>query len=235
MCDPVTIGGALLSTAGMVANASAQDQVGSARSGVMNAELFRQGGFDREAAGVNANARDRYANTQSAADAKRKEISDFFTANGGSVPLSGPTAGATPPSSSNITVQEGEKQGKKVAAFKAQQDGALADMRSTGDVLANASRGTALDATRLGLINSFKTGSSSVLPLELNNANNAGNGTKMLGDLLGGAGQVATFAGLSGFNPFGTAGAPVNIGTPAGMATPVGARPARAFDIFRGG
>jgi len=41
-----------------------------------------------------------------------------------------------------------------------------------------------------------------LLPIELANANNAGNGLKGLGDILGGLGKVAMIAGLGPANPF---------------------------------
>lgn len=232
MCDPLTIAGVALTAASTVAGGIAQGQVDSARSDVMNRELFRQAGFDNEAAGINNKALGRYENAQADADAKRKEVADFYKTNSGELPTSGPTSGAIPPTSSNIIVQEGKKQQDKVGAFNTQQNEALAGLRSFGDFFGDVSRGTARDAGQLGMVNSFKKGSQAVVPLELQQANTAGNGTKLLGDILGGLGSVGTFAGLSGVNPFGGSGITV-AGSPASAAAPHGTKPiARGFNLF---
>ena len=215
MCDPLTIAGVGLTAASSLASASASDQVGAARTGVMNAETRRQGNFDNESTGVNNTARDRYADFGGKEDARAREVADFYKANSSGLPDSGPTAGAIPASTSNIVVQEGKKQAEKVGAFNTQQNQASAKLRGFGDVMATASRGTAQDAGRLGLINSFRRGSSAVVPLEMESANRAGDGTKMLADILGGVGKVSTFAGLSGVGQ----AAP---SSPAEMARPHG-------------
>lgn len=223
MCDPLTIAGVALTAASSVAGMSAQSQVDSARNDVTNRELFRQGGFDNEAKAVNNQARDRYENVNAGADAKRKEIADFYKSNSGDLPTSGPTAGTMPTTSSNVIVQEGKKQRDKVGAFNTQQNESLAGLRSFGDYFADAGLGTARDAGELGMINNFKKGSQAVVPFELQKANTAGNGTKLLGDILGGLGSVGTFAGLSGMNPFGGGGVAV-AGSPASAAAPHGTK-----------
>lgn len=225
-----------MSLGGVVANQAGADQVAGARSGVMNAELARQFGYDSEARGINSQARDRYARTGADMDARKKSVSDFYGTNNGGLPAAGPTAGAMPAASSGIIVQEGKRQGERTAAFNTQQNNASANLRSFGDVLASKNLGTARDAGQLGTINSFKAGSNSVLPLELQNANAAGNDMKMLGDVLGGAGQATTLAGLSGFNPFSKGRVTVG-NSPAALAAPNGARAVsdagRSFDFFR--
>jgi len=222
MCDPITAAGAAMSVGSMVANQAASDQVSGARSGVMSAELARQFGYDSEVNGINNGARDRYANTGADMDTRKKQVADFYGENNGGLPTAGPTAGSMPASDSGIIVQEGKRQGEKTAAFNTQQNDASANLRSFGDVLATKNLGTARDAGQLGIVNGFKAGSTGVLPLELQSANSAGNDLKMLGDVLGGAGQAATFAGLSGFDPFKST---TIAGTsPAAKAAPQGAR-----------
>lgn len=236
MCDPITAAGAALSIGGVLANSEAENQVSGARSGVMNTELARQFGYDSQAQGINNQARDRYAKTGADMDERKKSIGDFYAANNGGLPTAGPTAGAMPASQSGVIVQEGKRQEAKTDAFNTQQNGASANLRSFGDVLATKSLGTARDAGELGIVNGFKAGSNSVLPLELQSANSAGNDMKMLGDVLGGAGQAATFAGLSGFDPFSKA---TIAGTsPAAKAAPQGAKAVSGgsdgiFSMFR--
>lgn len=222
MCDPITAAGAALSIGGVLANSEAENQVSGARSGVMNAELARQFGYDSQTQGINNQARDRYAATGTDMDTRKKSVAEFYGANNEGLPTAGPTAGAMPASQSGIIVQEGKRQGEKTEAFNKQQNDASANLRSFGDVMATKSLGTARDAGELGIVNGFKAGSNSVLPLELQRANAAGNDMKMLGDVLGGVGQMATFAGLSGFDPFKST---TIAGTsPAAKAAPQGAR-----------
>lgn len=232
----MTAAGAAMSLGGVVANKAGADQVAGARGGLMNTELARQFGYDTESQGINNQARDRYANTGADMDARKKSVADFYAANNEGLPAAGPTAGAMPASSSGIIVQEGKRQGERTAAFNAQQNSAAADLRSFGDVLASKNLGTARDAGQLGAVNGFKAGSNAVLPLELQSANAAGNDMKMLGDVLGGIGTAATFAGLSGFDPF-KSGATIAGTSPAAKAAPQGARAVRdagrGFDIFR--
>jgi hypothetical protein len=100
-------------------------------------------------------------------------------------------------------------------------------LRAFGDILGDTSRLQARDASQVGTIGSFKRGSSAVLPLELDEANHAGDGMKVFGDLLGGFGGIATSAGLSGGKlPFLTGGAAKTVTT-----TPVASiAAARALD-----
>lgn len=103
-----------------------------------------------------------------------------------------------PQSGSPLIVQEDAKQGAKENAFVSQQGNALGALRAFGDVLGTASRGQARDASAIGQVNNFKTGSSNVLPLELDAAQSAGAGAQTFGDILGLGGSLLTAKGLSG-------------------------------------
>lgn len=103
-----------------------------------------------------------------------------------------------PTSTSNIVVKEEAKQRDKARALTDQSGAALGELRAFGDVLGTISRDQARDAGAVGQIGGFKSGSSGVLPFELDEAGRAGDGMKLFGDILGGAGSVATGAGLSG-------------------------------------
>lgn len=182
----------------MLANSAASDQVAGARSGVLSSEAGRQRGFDQEANAFNANSRQGYDGATGKMDARAANVADFYKSQNGGLPVSGPTSGVIPPSSSNIVNQEGKAQQGKVAAFNTQQNDALGKLRSFGDILGGADRNTALNTANVGTINSFKQGDAALVPLQLDQANNAGNGMKMFGDILGGLGKVGMFAGLSG-------------------------------------
>lgn len=198
MCDPISAGAAVLSAGSMLANSSAQDQVSSARSGVLSAEAGRQQGFNTEANNLNTASANGYDNTTGKMADRAMSVAKFYGSQNGGLPTSGPTAGTIPASSSNIVNSESKAQQGKVAAFNDQQNTALGQLRSFGDILGGADRNTALNTANVGNINSMKQGDAALTPLLLENANNAGNGMKMFGDILGGLGKVGLYAGLSG-------------------------------------
>lgn len=108
-------------------------------------------------------------------------------------------AAAIPTSTSNVTVQEEAKQRAGASAFTNSQGQKLGNLRAFGDVLGTIGRGQARDAMTIGQIGGFKRGSASILPHELEEANSAGAGMKFFGAVLGGAGSLATSAGINGF------------------------------------
>ena len=208
----------------MGANMLAENKIAKARSGAMAAERTRQNGFDQEADALNTQSQNRYQDFGGQQADKTKELTDFFKSNAAPLPDSAAGAGI-PTSASNIVVQERAKQLGKAKAYGDQQDAALGNLRSFGDLLSGISLNQARDAGQIGLVGGFKKGSQAILPLELQAANSKGNGLKTLGDVLGGAGQVAGFAGLSGAGPswsdigswFGGGGQPLSMGGPGGF------------------
>lgn len=213
MCDPITLGGLALSIGSTVAGSVAQGQVDDARSGRMSAERGRQAQYNQQADAINDRSQGRYGNFQEQEDAKAKEVADFYKANTSALPTGGSTSGAMPEAGSNILVQEGKKQMDRVGRFGTQQSEALGKLRSFGDTLGGISREQSKDAGELGKLGSFRRGSAGVLPLELEEANSAGNDMKLFADILGGAGKVGTMAGLSG----GTGGGIMNVSATGGM------------------
>ncbi len=107
-------------------------------------------------------------------------------------------AGVMPSSTSDVVNQETGKQEAKAQGFVDQQTGAMADLRSFGDLLGETSRLQGRDASKIGQIGSFKQGSAGVVPLELDNASHAGDNWNLLADILGGAGSVGVSAGING-------------------------------------
>jgi hypothetical protein len=99
---------------------------------------------------------------------------------------------ALPQSSSNLVVSNenaarGEARGR--SEDRAQR---LGDLRGFGDLFGDISRQQGTDAARLGLIGSMRRGSQSILPLELQMAQQKGGGMRLLGDLLSlGAGATS--------------------------------------------
>lgn len=199
MCDPLTIGGALLTVGGAAANYAAQSAVQSARNDVMGAERIRQQALDHEADALNAGARDRYNDIGQQTADKAQSLGDMFTTQpqvtGGSPVQPNDVMPASTSAATNSAIVNRDNTAK---AFTTQQGKALGNLRSFGDVLGGISRDQAEDAMKVGQIGGFKQGSANVEQLELANAANAGSGLGFLGDILGGAGKVGVTAGLSG-------------------------------------
>lgn len=193
MCDPLTLAGIALTIGSTGANYAASQRVQAARDDAMAAERIRQRSLDREAADINQDTRKEYRKFNKDEAARGKELSDFFTEQQAEVP----TEAALPTSASNVTVQEEAKQRAASKATTDQAANALGELRAFGDLLGDKSIMQAQDASRIGQIGGFKTGSSNVLSYELDDANHAGDGLKLFGDILGGVGSLATMKGLS--------------------------------------
>ncbi|KQT88883.1 hypothetical protein [Methylobacterium sp. Leaf466] len=149
---------------------------------------------------MNERSRGRYDGFGGKQDGRAAALGDLFTKGQGEAPGdvgAGSAPDALPQSGSNLVVQEQAKQGGKAAAYGQQQGAALGQLRAFGDVMGDASRGQARDAGELGQINGFRQGSSAAVPYELEAANGKGAGFKMLGDILGGAGQIGMSASLN--------------------------------------
>lgn len=189
---------AAASAASMAANSSAQGAISGARTGVFNSDYGQQEGFQNQIDNVNTKSQNLFSTAPADMAAKTSDVANFYKSTGGVAPQSGPITGTLPGQSSDILTQDAGRQNGKVAAYTGQQEGALAAMRGLGDTLSGDSRGVALNNANAGVLQSDKSGVASLLPVELANANNAGNSDKMLGDILGGLGKVAMTYGLSG-------------------------------------
>lgn len=196
ICDPLSIGGAVLTLGSLAANSAASGQVADARNDALAAERIRQGGLDKEAQALNTASQDRYKDFGGQQEKKGGELADFYKGETAAAVDGAPKA--MPASSSNVTVQEQNVQKKKTDAFNNQQADALGGLRAFGDVMGGIGRLQARDASQIGQIGGFKRGSANLLPLDLDAASQAGGGMGTLGDLLGGAGQLGISAGLSG-------------------------------------
>lgn len=195
MCDPLTIAGLALTAGSTVATYSANQQVEAARNDALAAERIRQNTLNRESDAINLTSQDRYQDFEGQQEAAATQLGDYFTEQ--SVPE--PEVGsALPSSTSNIVVQEEARQRGQARDFTNRTGAALGELRAFGDVLGGISRDQARDASLIGQIGGFKAGSSGVLPFELDEANSAGDGMKLFGDILGGLGSISTGAGLSG-------------------------------------
>lgn len=233
MCDPITIAGIALTAGSTIANTIAANRVQRARDDALAAERIRQRGLDQEADALNLQSRERYDDFGGQQEERASELGQYFTEQ--QIENAGQNAQAAqemtvPQSSSNITVREEQKQRGKADAFSDQQGVALGNLRAFGDLLGGIGREQARDASLVGQIGGFKRGSSGVVPLELDQANRAGDSLRMFGDVLGLGGGLAVNAGLSGATPFG-------IGAPkdpwSGMRTVGSTAPRRGGGLVR--
>lgn len=195
MCDPLTIGSLILTGASVAANSYAQSQVMSARNDALAAERIRQANYDKQAEALNTHSQDQYKDFSGKQDTRGAELGAQYTAN--QTPDAAPTD-LMPQSASNVVVAEDAKQAGAAKDYSNQQGKALGNLRAFGDLLGEDSRLQARDAQGVAQIGDFKRGSANVLQLELQDANNAGAGASMFGDILGGLGGLAGKAGASG-------------------------------------
>lgn len=198
MCDPLLIASAALTVGSVVANQQAAQAQGEARDAAINAERQRQNRLNREGDALNFVAQDRYQDFGGQQERKATNLGDYFAQQAAPVTEAGRGAAILPRSASNLVVAEEERQLGKAAQFGAQQNAAMGNLRSFGDVLGGLGRDQARDAAALGTLGGFKQGSQAVFPLELGAANQAGGGWRTAGGLLGAAGNVGLMAGLGG-------------------------------------
>ena len=223
MCDPATLTGLALTAGSTVVNTIAANKAAAAREDVLAAERVRQTQLDREAETLNTQSQDRYQNAEGKQEAKARDLSDFFTGPNTAGEANDAAASVMPSDTADITVREMQKQTSAADAFTGQQAASLANLRSFGDMLGDNARLQARDAGLIGQVGGFKRGSSGVTPLELDEASQKGQGLKFLGDLLGGAGSLATNYGLTrgGATPiFGAKAAATSGGSLAPVSSP---------------
>lgn len=198
MCDPLTIAGAALSAGGIAANSIGASQAAAASSRAYAAEQQRQAQLRNEAAQVQQHSNSLYEGFAGKQQDRAADLTTYLRSNQLPAQGSAQTTVEAPASGSNITTQGEASQRAHADAYASQQAGALADMRSFGDLLGTNALAQARDAGQIGQIGNFMRGSASVLPIELNAASHAGDTFKTLGGLAGGLGKVGITAGLNG-------------------------------------
>jgi hypothetical protein len=197
LCTPILLAGAALAVGSAVANTIATNQQTQARNDVLAAERIRQSGFDQQTQAINNQSRDRYVDFVPQQEAKAAALGDILAQR-----VNDPNSAAAtvmPSSSSSVVNQEIGKQTDKAQQYVDQQGGALANMRSFGDLLGEISSKQARDASQVAQIGGFKQASENLQPLELDNASHAGDMAKFIADIMqGGATVAGASAGLPG-------------------------------------
>jgi hypothetical protein len=197
MCTPVLLASVALTVGSAVANTVAANTQAQARNDVLAAERIRQGGFNQEAAALNTQSQDSFVGFEPQMQDRAAKLGDVLASRVAPDPNTS-TGTVMPSSSSSIVNQERDKQLTEAQGFVDQQTGAMADMRSFGDLLGDLSIGQARNASQIGQIGGFKQASNNLMPLELNEASKAGDGAMLLGDILGGLSGIGTSIGTGG-------------------------------------
>lgn len=195
MCTPVLLAGAALAVGSAVANSIATSQQTRARNDVLAAERIRQQGFDQQTQALNNASRDQFVDFVPQQQQRASDLGDILATKVGTDPNT-QTGTVLPSSSSDVVNQEAAKQEGRAQDYVDQQGTALAQMRSFGDLLGDLSTKQARNAAEVNQIGGFKRGSMGLQPLELDNASHAGDTTRLIADLLGGAGSIATSFGV---------------------------------------
>lgn len=198
----MVIAGAVLSVGSAAANSFGTAAAARARNNALAAERQRQAAYDQQQAGLVDASRDRYLGFEGQQDAEAADLTAMFQGENAGAPEA--STGILPASDSSITVANENTRRGEARRSTDQQGAAMARLRSFGDVLGGIGRLNARDAGVLQQISGFKMGSNNALPYELDAAQQQGSGLRLLGDVLGGAGQIAVGAGLQGA-PAGTA------------------------------
>jgi len=210
MCTPLAIASAGAMLGSTLLNMGQADAQAGARSDAVNAETQRQKKLRREAQSALANSEAKYQDVTENEDQTAQSLGDRLNAN---TRRAGPSANAMPQASDPTVVREVNAQQGKANQYSTQQGDALGRLRSFGDLLGTANRQLMGDRGWINTLGGFQRGSSAVLPLELEAANEAGSTMGLFADLLGGAGQLGMMGGLSGGGmPLGAPQTPGTVG-----------------------
>jgi hypothetical protein len=208
MCDPLSAA-AVLTVGSIAANQVAANKVTGARNSRMAAEALRQKGYQQDANLINAEAQQGQAADQQKQNIATEQVSrERALAPAADVGTELPTSGSAP-----IEVKGAIAEQMADALGKArQQIGAQARLGAYGANQFNNSLALNRAQSDLGTVQNFSQGSSSILPFELEAANQAGSGWRTAADLmrLGG-----TAAGLYGLTAMAPAAAGASLATPA--------------------
>ena len=181
--------------ASTVVNTIAARQSDRAMADVMAAERARQNEFSNQQFGIFEDMGGRVGEYDARAGERRTALEDMFTTGTeGAAPA--PVQTALPQSDSSLVVNREAAERGEARDFTDQQGRALANMRSFGDVFDMFGRENTRDMGDLGIIQSFRRGSQSVLPMDLEGAKSKGQGLRTLGDLFSAGASMTMFPGL---------------------------------------
>lgn len=144
------------------------------------AERIRQNRLDDEAFALNQQSQARYDDAPDKIEDQAEGLADLFR---GSIETAPAQAVATlPQTSNNVVNNAAAKAATETARRGSERADQLGNLRGFADFFGDAQRAQARDFGQLGMLGGFKRGSSSVLPVELDAASQAGAGFRTLGD-----------------------------------------------------
>lgn len=188
------IAGLALSGAGTIAQSMALNDAAKARSSALQAERIRQSGHSQQqqaAATASADSMKDFTGDQARS---AEELAGYFRD-----PVAGDANAAAgmiaPEGTSDITVREMANQSAKAKTRTNAQADSLGKLRAFDNTMGSKNRLFKNNASVIDQANSFRRGSQDALAYELEAAAQRGAGKKFLGDLLSGAGSIATSYG----------------------------------------
>lgn len=172
----------LFAVGSTLANTVAQRQRDKATSAAMTQERTRQRQFDEEQMAAANAAKNQYEGAPANVEKRSDTLAEMFRSQD-------PAASAVPqvqmPDSGNVVVaNRGAAADAQASSFVDDRAENLADFRSFGDLFGDLGTGTARAGQEIGMLNSLRRGSRSILPMELEGAQQKGKGMNMLGDLM---------------------------------------------------
>ena len=194
--------GLLLSGAGMGLNILGANKARNARNDALAAERVRQNQLDDEAALLNQKAQARYEDFGGQQEERKSKLTELYqqapqSADAAVGEANASAAGVMPTATNDIVTREVSKQSENAKAYTDQQGAARAGLTSFGDLLGDVSLLQGRDASQVAQIGGFKRGSSSIMPYELEEANQKGAGLRLFGDILGGIGSMGVTSGIT--------------------------------------
>lgn len=191
----------LLFTAGStIANTVAANQQTRAQASAMEAERIRQRQFDQESAAIAQAGMDRFQNTGEQKAERADTLADLFQQTQNAEPTE--AVAALPQSDSNLVVNNDAARSSEARARTDAQGQRRADMLSFSDLFGDFARAQGRDSSQLSLLGSLRRGSQNVLPLELQAAQQRGQGLRLLGDLFNVGAGITAGPAMSGGSLF---------------------------------
>jgi hypothetical protein len=221
MCDPITGTALALTALGTGSNLIGQGQANDARKSALGAERTRQQNYTNSEFGtagdtltdVSRPAQDQLL--QGAQDTRRAA----YAAPISNVPFASPIASTNPVIAGEMQRASNTQRTKSLGEALAK-----ANLDAYGDAQTQTGIKTNQNAQNIGITSQEAQASQNVLPLELQNAQRKGQDARTIGDLLTGAGSIASLGagGLFGANGPATFNAGTGVWTPGAAGFPSG-------------
>lgn len=233
MCNPLAVGGGILSAASVAANMQGASEQSAARDSRIMGETDRQRGFQSQSTDLFNKTLPQVGRPAQETAAKAAGDTRYTRDSG----LLDSTAQAGGPAKDIGITGEGQSQIARSVATALQRGKqharTNADISGVGDATMGAGTTLAHSGQWQNIFGSNARNSAKILPLELEDANRAGQGWRTAGQIASIAGLGTGMAGMAGLGPtwgqlFGSSG---GLG---GMMSPAAAGTASGFGLWGG-